>query len=110
MGEGTKSNLRAIGSGILKFIPTTITVGSIVFASGQLYADVKDIKDKVGKVEVTEVQQAALTVEVRGLQAQIQQSRETQKETNVAVGNLADAVQKLSVAVAKQEGRNEKRK
>lgn len=77
-----------------------LKVGGIIFAAGVLYNDVQTVKGRLDKYESTQVQQVRMEGEISNLQDQIEQSRETSKQTTEAVTKLADAVNNLSVSVA----------
>jgi|ERR1700749_276340 len=83
------------------------TVGSIVFASGSLYAKVQDIKDTQDKqeftVSTTEIQQTRLSEKINTL-------TDSQKVQSEATNKLADAVNRLSNQVSKMEGRQESKR
>lgn len=85
-----------------------ITVLSVIFMSGSVYGGYNDLKEQVEKTQTLPIQQAAMVVEVRNLQDQIKESRETQKQTNESVSKLADSVNSLSVSLAKLETRENK--
>lgn len=98
-------------SKIMKFIKdygqTAFTVGSLVFASGGLYAKVQDIKDNQDNQDYTlstsQIQQARLGEKISILS-------ESQKVQSEATNKLADAVNTLSNRLAKMEGQNENKK
>jgi septal ring factor EnvC (AmiA/AmiB activator) len=94
LGIGTKENL----SRIFKFVQPIVTIGTIVFASGSLYADVRSIKQKVEKVETSEIQQALMTQEISQLHTQLENQ-------NKGLDKLADSVNSLSISVAKLEAK-----
>lgn len=95
-------------SKIMKFVKdygqTVFTVGSLIFASGGLYAKVQNISDKTDNLDYTvstsQINQAKLGEKISALS-------ESQKVQSESTNKLADAVNTLSNHVAKMEGQNE---
>lgn len=93
------------GDTIAKLAQPILLIGGMIFTSGGVYGEVKDMKGQLSQVHESQIEQAAMSVEIKNLHDQIKESRETQKQTNDAVGKLADSVQQLSVNVARMEGK-----
>lgn len=82
---------------ISEWATTIVTVGSLVFGGGILYADVQDIKNDVSQSE-------GLAVQTRILEVKLENSERTQEATIRVLEKLSDNVEKLSTSVARLEG------
>lgn len=82
---------------ITNWSTTIVTVGSLVFGGGILYADVQDIKRDVSKSE-------GLVVQTQVLETKLANAEKTQEMTIKVLERLSDNVEKLSTSVAKLEG------
>lgn len=80
---------------------TLVAVGSIVFVSGVLYADVQDIKHDVSKSE-------GLVVQTQVLETKLANAERTQEKTIQVLEKLSDNVDKLGQSVARLEGQLDK--
>ena len=80
---------------------TIVTVGSLVFGGGILYADVQDIKRDVSKSE-------GLVVQTQVLETKLANAEKTQEITIKVLEKLSDNVDKLSRSVARLEGQLDK--
>lgn len=98
--EPEKSLRDKVGTFVKDYGQTLFTLGTLIFASGSLYADVQSIKSKTDKIEITEIQQVRLTDQIK----QLTNSQEKQSE---AVSKLTDAVNTLSQSLALVEQRQE---
>lgn len=79
---------------------TLVTVGSLVFGGGILYADVQDIKHDVSKSE-------GLVVQTQVLETKLANAEKTQEITIKVLEKLSDNVDKLGQSVARLEGKLE---
>lgn len=80
---------------------TIVTVGSLVFGGGILYADVQDIKRDVSRSE-------GLVVQTQVLETKLANAEKTQEITIKVLEKLSDNVDKLSRSVARLEGQLDK--
>jgi hypothetical protein len=108
--EPKKGLLSGVSDNAIRIVQTCISVGAIVFAGGSLSGEVKDMKAQLANVQTTQIQQAAMTVDIKTLRDQIDESKEVQRLTNDNLGKLSDAVNNLSVQLARQEGRQDRHK
>lgn len=76
---------------------TAVTVGSLVFGVGILYADVQDIKHDVSRSE-------GLVVQTQVLETKLANAEKTQEKTIEVLEKLSDNVDKLGKSVARLEG------
>lgn len=88
-------------SKIGEWTSTAITVGSLVFGGGVLYADVQDIKRDVSKSE-------GLAIQTQVLETKLTNAEKVQEKTIVVLEKLSDNVDKLSQNVARLEGQLDK--
>jgi len=84
------------------WVSTGVTVGSLVFGGGVLYADVQDIKRDVSKTE-------GLAVQTQMLETKLSAAEKTQEKTILVLEKLSDNVDKLSRNVARLEGQLDKK-
>lgn len=80
---------------------TIVTVGSLVFGGGILYADVQDIKHDVSKSE-------GLITQTMVLETKLANAEKTQEITIKVLEKLSDNVDKLGQSVARLEGQLDK--
>jgi hypothetical protein len=76
---------------------TIVAVGSIVFVSGVLYADVQDIKEDVSKSE-------GLITQTQVLEVKLANAEKSQEMTIKVLEKLSENVDKLGQSVARLEG------
>lgn len=95
-----KIGFRAIVEHIPGWIQALAIVGGMIFSMGVLHNEVQNLSGRVDRQE-------NYPVEISNLQLQISQANKTQSETNLAVSRLADAVNSLSVSMAKLQGQLE---
>lgn len=98
--ESKKGVWRKVIDPVLKYWQPFFTIGTLIFASGTLSADIKNIKSKMDKVEITELQQAQMTEEIKTL-------NKNQDKQSEAIGKLTDSVNTLGQVLARMEGRQE---
>ncbi|MNZ57948.1 hypothetical protein D3C78_759440 [compost metagenome] len=85
-------------SKLVEWASTGVTVGSLVFGGGVLYADVQDIKRDVSKSE-------GLAVQTQVLETKLNNAEKVQEKTILVLEKLSDNVEQLGVNVARLEGR-----
>ena len=90
-------------SKLVEWASTGVTVGSLVFGGGVLYADVQDIKRDVSKSE-------GLAVQTQVLEAKLNNAEKVQEKTILVLEKLSDNVEQLGVNVARLEGQLNKEK
>jgi len=107
MGQESTNTVSKVKTFIKDYGQMVFTVGSLVFASGSLFAKVQDVQDKADKLDFavssTQVSQARLT-------ENISQLKESQKVQSESTNKLADAVNNLSTQLAKLEGQQERKR
>ncbi|MNQ48939.1 hypothetical protein D3C85_628270 [compost metagenome] len=84
-------------SKLVEWASTGVTVGSLVFGGGVLYADVQDIKRDISKGE-------GLAVQTQVLETKLTNAEKVQEKTILVLEKLSDNVDKLSQNVARLEG------
>lgn len=90
-------------SKLVEWASTGVTVGSLVFGGGVLYADVQDIKRDVSKSE-------GLAVQTQVLETKLNNAEKVQEKTILVLEKLSDNVEQLGVNVARLEGQLNKEK
>ena len=95
MGEVNKA------SPLLQWAQPVVTVVSLAFGGGILYADVQDVKRELDSGK-------GLKEQVLVMEANLSATEETQRRTAAALEKVVDAVNKLNVTVSKLEIRLDK--
>lgn len=86
-----------LGKKLSEWVTTIVTVGSLVFGGGILYADVQDIKTDVSKGE-------GLVVQTQILETKLAHAERVQEKTISVLERLSTNVDRLGQSVARLEG------
>lgn len=95
--------------GVLEKIPSwvqmLITIGTLIFGLGTMYATLQDVKYQVSNLKDVPVINARQDADINNLRKQMEDDKTTQSQTNGYISKLADAVSSLSTSVARLEGK-----
>lgn len=103
--QGKESKIRTLIKEIPNWVQLLITLGTFIFALGGMYTTVKSLNRRVDRIEDTNVELIRMSGAVSNLQIQIDNSNNTQKQTNESVSKLTDAVNDLGNSVSNLQGK-----
>ncbi len=89
---------------IPSWVQLLLTLGTLVFGLGGMYATLQDVKAQVADLKSVPAINARQDSDINSLRQQIIDDRSVQAQTNVQISKLADAVSSLSTSVARLEG------
>lgn len=106
----TREKVKGVLDRIPSYVQTIIAIGGIVFSVGILYGDVQDIKRELVKAEGSAQRQGEMALQISVMQAQLAASKETADRTMTTLDNINNTLGRLSVSVARLEGKVEANK
>lgn len=90
---------------IPSWVQMLITLGTLIFGLGTMYATLQDVKSQVYQLRDVPSVNSRQDADINNLRQQLIDSKQVQVQTNMYISKLADAVSSLSSSVARLEGK-----
>lgn len=103
--ESKEGKLRTVIKEAPAWISILISIGTLIFALGVMHNNVQSIKDRMDKMDDTNLQIIRIDGAINNLQTQVNNTNEIQKRANTSVDGLTDAVTDLGNSVSNLQGK-----
>lgn len=100
-----KSKLVHLLNAIPSWVQMLITLGTLLFGMGVMYATLQDVKVQVQALHNVPAINERQDADINNIKQSLIEEKNTRQQTNQYIGKLADAVSSLSTSVARLEGK-----